>query len=136
MTIELGKVHPELAARFERVRTACAALGVTIIPTQGLRTIAEQDALYAKGRTAPGKIVTNARGGSSLHNFGRAIDFAFLVDGKASWDDRLPWALVGAMGVHLGLEWGGAWVRFPDRPHFQYLADGATLASLRADAGI
>ncbi|SVE43245.1 uncharacterized protein METZ01_LOCUS496099, partial [marine metagenome] len=40
-----------------------------------LRTYAEQDDLYEQGRTEPGKIVTNARGGKSWHNFGLAIDF-------------------------------------------------------------
>ena len=53
-----------------------------------LRTFAEQDELYAQGRTKPGKRVTNAKGGQSLHNYGVAIDFALLIDGKtASWED-------------------------------------------------
>ena len=38
----------------------------------GLRTYAESDALYAQGRTKPGKIVTNAKAGQSYHNFGLA----------------------------------------------------------------
>ena len=36
--------------------------------THTLRTFAEQDKLFAQGRTAPGKIVTRARGGQSYHN--------------------------------------------------------------------
>ena len=35
---------------------------------QSLRTIEEQNELFAQGRTKPGKIVTNAKGGSSYHN--------------------------------------------------------------------
>ena len=46
--------------------------------TQGLRTIAEQDELYAQGRTKPGKIVTNAKGGKSNHNSGLAIDVCIV----------------------------------------------------------
>lgn len=61
--------------------------------THTLRTFAEQDALYAQGRTKPGSIVTYARGGQSYHNFGIAIDICLVVDtdgdgdyDKASWD--------------------------------------------------
>ncbi|WP_412177972.1 M15 family metallopeptidase [Paenibacillus terrae] len=66
------------------------ACGVPIVITQGLRTIDEQNGLYAQGRAKPGQIVTNARGGYSYHNFGVAIDFALLLpDGKnVSWDMR------------------------------------------------
>lgn len=59
-----------------------------------LRTFAEQDALYAQGRTDKSKPeVTKARGGQSYHNYGLAIDVVLIedVDGdgdydKASWD--------------------------------------------------
>jgi len=57
--------------------------------THTLRTHAEQDKLYAQGRTVKGSIVTNARGGQSYHNYGLAIDICLLSkDGtKVSWDD-------------------------------------------------
>jgi peptidoglycan L-alanyl-D-glutamate endopeptidase CwlK len=51
-----------------------------------LRTFAEQDAIYAQGRTKPGKIVSNAKKGLSYHNYGLAIDIVLLVNGAASWD--------------------------------------------------
>lgn len=51
--------------------------------TSGYRSFAEQNKLYAQGRTAPGKIVTNAKGGQSNHNYGLAIDYVLLsADGK------------------------------------------------------
>jgi peptidoglycan L-alanyl-D-glutamate endopeptidase CwlK len=75
-----------------------------------LRTFAEQDALYAQGRTKPGPIVTKAQGGLSLHNYGLAIDIALILDGKeASWDEKKDFD---------GWEWGGDW-KFTDTPHFQ-----------------
>lgn len=101
--------------------------------THTLRTIAEQDALFAQGRTRPGKIVTNARGGSSFHNYGLAIDIALLLDrdgdGKfteASWDTkgdfdgdrRSDWIEVVQVFKEFGWEWGGDW-KFVDPPHFQ-----------------
>src|SRR5688572_7748364 len=48
--------------------------GIRIKVISGLRTYAEQDELYAQGRTKPGIIVTRARGGYSNHNFGIAFD--------------------------------------------------------------
>lgn len=95
---------------------------------QGLRTIKEQDALYAIGRTIPGKKVTNAKGGSSFHNYGLAIDVAFLVDGKEiSWDvtkdwdgDKIAdWLEVVQIFLKAGYEWGGNWKNIKDNPHFQ-----------------
>ena len=55
----------------------CASEGVEIFITSTLRTIYEQDRLYAQGRTEPGNIVTYARGGYSKHNHGSAFDVAF-----------------------------------------------------------
>lgn len=94
--------------------------------TQTLRTIAEQDALYAQGRTRPGNIVTNARGGLSYHNYGLAIDFAFIIGGKLSYDmkgdwdkDKRPdWFEVVSIFKGYSYEWGGDW-QFKDYPHFQ-----------------
>lgn len=41
----------------------------------GLRTFEEQTALYAQGRTKPGRIVTKAKPGESYHNYGLAFDW-------------------------------------------------------------
>mgnify|MGYP002477972077 CR=1 FL=1 len=87
-----------------------------------LRTDAEQDALYAIGRTKPGKVVTNARGGESLHNYGLAIDIVLLVDKNgdgtfetASWqtnvdfdgDGVADWMEVVKIFKLHGFEWVG-----------------------------
>ena len=108
--------------------TECQKQGIAILVTQGLRTIAEQNALYARGRTAPGPIVTNARGGQSLHNYSCAFDICFLINKKASYSG--PWDKVGAIGEKIGLEWGGRWKGFVDKPHFQYTA-GYSLADFQ-----
>ncbi len=83
---------------------------------QGYRTNAEQDALYAQGRTTPGSIVTWARGGESIHNQGLAIDI-FRIDGGSLYS-------VSPATVNIfkqqGFTWGGDW-KAPktDKPHFQ-----------------
>ena len=54
-------------------------------PYFGLRTFAEQDKLYAQGRTTPGPIVTNAQSGQSPHEYGCATDWAFFDGGVLIW---------------------------------------------------
>lgn len=129
---KLKGVHPVVAAKARQLIERAYKEGINVIITQGLRTIEEQNALYAQGRTKPGKIVTNLRGGYSYHNFGLAFDFAVLnPDGSVNWNVDKKWKRVGAIGKSLGLEWGGDWRDFPDYPHFQ-LTFGLSLADLRA----
>ncbi len=106
------------------------AAGDSVRSTQGLRTIDEQNALYAQGRTAPGNIVTNARGGRSYHNFGLAIDIAPIVNGAVN-PREAPTARTVGIGIALGWEWGGNWTTIVDRPHFQ-MTGGRTLDQLNA----
>jgi peptidoglycan L-alanyl-D-glutamate endopeptidase CwlK len=93
------------------------------------RSPEEQNELYAKGRTKPGKIVTNAKGGQSDHNFtldGKPASKAFdavplrKIEGKnrAVWNDPKLWALMGEVAERIGLKWGGNWKNFVDKPHF------------------
>ncbi|CAH1190266.1 hypothetical protein PAECIP111893_00251 [Paenibacillus plantiphilus] len=121
----LPAVHAAAVKLIERTY----ARGVPIIITQGLRTIEYQNELFAQGRTKPGPIVTNARGGKSFHNYGVAIDFALLLpDGRTcSWDmtrdgngNKLKdWMEVVDEAKKLGFEWGGDWPHFKDNPHLQ-----------------
>ena len=127
---DLNLLKPKVKMLAEQLVTACKAAGITIIVTQTLRTIAEQDALFAQGRTKPGPIVTKAKGGFSLHNYGVAFDIVPVVNGKTDYSNATTFACVGEIGQRLGLEWGGAWATFPDKPHFQFLA-GYTLADFQ-----
>lgn len=85
---------------------------------QAHRTFEEQNRLYAQGRTQPGNIVTNARGGRSNHNYGVAVDiFEVIAGGAIDWNADYDDAVT--VGDALGLEWGGRWTTIVDRPHFQ-----------------
>jgi peptidoglycan L-alanyl-D-glutamate endopeptidase CwlK len=140
-TARLSGLHPVLLAASTALIERCYARGIPIMITQGLRTIAEQDALYAQGRTKPGPIVTNAKGGYSYHNFGLAVDFALLLPNgtSVSWDMKrdgntnhiADWQEVAEEGKRLGFEWGGDWTSFKDYPHLQ-MTFGLTLAQLRS----
>ncbi len=120
MSKSLEDLHPEAAVLAQQLLDECESRDIFIFVTSTLRTFFEQDELFAQGRTKPGPKVTNARGGESNHNHGRAFDIAFRSPPAADpFDDANPWETVGEIGKALGLEWGGDWTRFPDRPHFQ-----------------
>lgn len=119
----LALVHPRLRDKVYAAMAAMAAKGTYFRVAQGLRTYAEQDALYAQGRSTPGHRVTNARGGYSNHNFGCAVDcFPFLTgaSGEINFDANTQQfkAMVSSLKAQ-NLTWGGAWETIPDAPHFQ-----------------
>lgn len=124
-------LNPEFRAKLETFERRLTESGIEVKLTCGYRSIEEQNRLYAQGRTSPGRIVTNARGGSSWHNYGLAADYAFVVGGQITWNG--PWHVFGRIARECGLEWGGDWKKFPDRPHVQF-RKGATLAQMRQKA--
>jgi peptidoglycan L-alanyl-D-glutamate endopeptidase CwlK len=121
----LAQVYPELAEKIRQMASTLTAANINIRVTAGLRTVAEQDELYAKGRTTPGPIVTNAKGGQSYHNLGMAVDIVPSVDAfdlpyLPDWDESHPaWKHMIKIGESLGLNCGADWEHFKDMPHFQ-----------------
>jgi peptidoglycan L-alanyl-D-glutamate endopeptidase CwlK len=113
---------------------ACKEVGIYLLITATFRTMDEQAALYARGRTAPGDIVTNAGPGESWHNYGRAYDVVPVMDGTPVWGDRNLFARAGQIGKNLGLVWGGDFRRITDRPHFEYHPN-LTLKDMRRTGG-
>jgi len=110
-------------------------LGLDVRVIQGTRTYAEQDALYAQGRTTPGSRVTNSSGGYSFHNFGVAFDVG-LFSGRAYIEGGSGYINVGHLGERIGLEWGGRWRRFQDMPHFQYPGLSLNVVRARFEQGL
>ncbi len=85
----------------------------------GTRSYDEQNALFRQGRFGnPGPRVTNARGGQSRHNFGIAWDIGIFEGGKYLTKPK-PYEHAAKVGMTEGIEWGGNWKNFPDRPHYQ-----------------
>lgn len=115
----------------EALLILCKDKGIDVILTSTYRDKESQDALYAQGRTTPGKKVTNAKGGQSMHNWRVAFDVVPVINGKAVWNDDNLWNRVGEIGESVGLEWGGRWSKFIDRPHLQF-TQGLTLADFNA----
>lgn len=94
-----------------------------VLLTCTYRSPAEQAALYASGRTKPGPILTNCDGTlkASKHNRrpAEAFDLAILSGGKTLWDEG-SYRELGAIGIALGLKWGGNFKTLKDCPHFEF----------------
>lgn len=142
----VSQLHHELKKKVVKLQKECLKAGIKIKIGECVRTVAEQNALYAKGRNGvPGPIVTKAKGTDyrSMHQWGVAFDFFLDMDvdkdGKKS-DDVFNNATklfnkVGAIGKKLGLEWGGDWKSIKDLPHFQLPDWGSTATQLKKKYG-
>ena len=142
---DIKALHPRLQVKIDELKEKCSARGITIAISECVRSIAEQDALYAQGRTTPGNIVTNAKGStySSQHQWAIAADFYLDMDvdgdGQKA-DDAFNNATglfeqVGAIALSIGLGWGGTWKSIKDLPHI-YLPDwGSTTSQLKREYG-
>lgn len=115
----LDELTPDTRDKAARFSDACAQAGIDILITSTYRDDESQDALYAQGRTKPGKKVTNVEGGHSFHNWRVAFDFVPIENGKCQWEDDDLWGRCGFIGEQCGLEWGGGWSGFVDKPHMQ-----------------
>lgn len=129
-------IHPEFLQVMELTLKKLEDGGTPFKVYSGLRSFKEQELLYAKGRSLPGKIVTNARGGQSMHNYGLAVDLApYNLMTPEKWDLHWPdpdkqdsvwhyledalFEVSQSLGFdNLEFEWGGRW-KFRDVPHCQ-----------------
>ncbi len=130
-------LHPEPYFRVKSFLEEAAAQGLDLLVTCVYRDAEAQDELYAQGRTKPGRIVTNAKGGESYHNWRCAVDVAPLVHGKILWDTTSDagaaiWNKIGELGEAHGLEWAGRWMgKLREMAHFQYTG-GLSLSELKS----
>jgi hypothetical protein len=120
--IDVSKLYEPFYRKSVLLAANCATRGASYIVTSGLRDYATQDQLYAQGRTAPGKIITQAKGGQSPHNFAIALDWALDKDPnkpglQPSWvyDD---YKILAEEAKKLDMEAGFYW-KFQDPPHVQ-----------------
>jgi peptidoglycan L-alanyl-D-glutamate endopeptidase CwlK len=121
-TARLQLVSPSLAASIKQMDVILSQENIVFRVTQGLRTCAEQNALYAQGRAAPGSIVTNAKGGESWHNYGVAVDLVPMDQEppQPDWNIQHPvWQRMITVGKSLGLYSGSDFACLKDWPHFQ-----------------
>lgn len=117
----LSELLPNVELRASAALAECKAAELSVLVTCTFRSGAEQDALYAQGRTKPGPRVTNARAGQSMHQYRVALDLYPLINGKPDFSGKAPeWHEVAAIFKKHGFEWAYEWKRFKEMPHFQY----------------
>lgn len=116
---EIEGLDPRLQKLARRFISAAWRAGIPVVLTSGYRSHSRQQTLYDQGRTTPGKVVTNAKPGSSWHNHRLAFDAAILEDGDPTWPAATDpvWQKLGKIGEKLGLNHGRS---FGDNPHFDY----------------
>jgi peptidoglycan L-alanyl-D-glutamate endopeptidase CwlK len=112
----LDHLRSDVRARAKRHIEACEAEGIDLLVYCTYRSNVEQDIEFAKGRTIPGSVVTNARGGQSKHNHmeagipaSLAYDCIPVVNGKAQWSNVNLINKVGLLGEGVGMVWAGRW---------------------------
>jgi hypothetical protein len=135
--IDRSKLHPWIDHKLNLLLKECKKQGIYLIVTEGFRTVEYQDYLYAKGRTKPGKVVTNAKGNSysSQHQWGIAFDIA-INDKKLLYDDKTIKKVAKiAKSSKVGLAWGGDWKSIVDTPHFYLKKWGSTTEKLKEKYG-
>lgn len=135
----VATLHPKVQQVFKNWIAECQILAKSLNyeykAISGNRTWEEQAKIYAQGRTAPGKIVTNAKPGFSNHNYGIAVDMGVFKDGKYL-DGSKPseseafHRKAAEIAEKYNIEWGGSWKSFKDYPHFEYRT-GKTISQLR-----
>lgn len=115
----IEQLHPICKGLFiAMIDEAETTLNITLRVTHAYRSIEQQNALYAQGRTTPGNVVTNAKGGSSYHNYGLAVDLAQLLpNGTINWN--FDYSKLYPIALKYGIEWGGKFRTIVDKPHFQ-----------------
>lgn len=131
MARDIKQLHPLLQQIIPVFLDACAAEGLKAGIADCLRSKAEQNALFQKGRYGnPGPIVTKMQYPYSFHCWGLAFDI-YRNDGSGVYNTADRWfERAGTIGIRLGLTWGGNFKSFKDRPHFQLNNYGSSCKAL------
>ena len=120
MSRDLKDLTPEMQLKVGVLMQLADEAGLDLLVTCTYRSPEEQAALYAIGRTVPGKIKTRAKPWQSAHQYRKAVDCVPIMNGKPVWDAKDPaWQKYGELAEKAGLEWAGHWPRFKEFPHAQ-----------------
>lgn len=125
----LDDLHPDMKILCQKWLDACEADGLKVGISQTYRSAQEQNTDYNQGRTTPGRIITNAKGGESPHNCTladgtpAAVGFDFFIynsDGSTlDWNaDDASWKKAISIGETLGMV-SGSTFHIRDMDHFE-----------------
>lgn len=121
--VDWDLIYPPFRDSCFQLAADLRASGHDFFAISGFRSRHDQRLLFAKGRTAPGKRVTNALPGQSYHNYGLAVDWCLDADTDRKGlqpDWRLPeYERLAVAAEALGLEAAYRWRFFKEGPHVQ-----------------
>lgn len=117
---KLRGVHPDPVRVVHRCAADWKDADTGFIVTCGVRTLAEQKILKAKGASK----TLRSRHIPAANGYAHAVDLAYLIKGQVRWDwplyERLAVRMkAAAKAEKVPIEWGGDWVSFKDGPHYQ-----------------
>ena len=128
---KLEDLHPTVKSMAERFVDQCHAAGIDVLIYCTYRDAEAQNALYAQGRTIKGDIVTNARGGQSMHQYRVAFDFVPLLHGKAQWKDANKYMECVRIAEEIGFESAARWSgKLKETAHLQF-TNGLSLSDFQ-----
>lgn len=101
---DMDHLHPFVRGKIAHILSECVVQGLPIRMFEGFRSKERQDQLYAQGRTGPGIIVTYAKGGESMHQYGLAADLVGWVSEQWTWElSEQVWHDMGVIARQVGL---------------------------------
>lgn len=121
---KLGGVHPDLV---RVVRAAAARCEQTFVVFEGVRTIARERTLIARGASSlknPFRCRHVPTQDPKYGLVGHAVDLVPLIEGRPQWSWPQIYPIARAMksaaqAEHVTIEWGGDWRTLRDGPHYQ-----------------
>ena len=122
---DIKELHPILQVLTNEFLRIAKERNLPVAVTSTYRNHEMQDYYYNVTKT------TTVKGGYSYHNHRLAVDIVPLINGVPAWPQpaQYNWNRLGETGESLGLEWGGRWTSFVDRPHYQ-MTFGLTCAEI------
>jgi len=117
---DIGDLRADVAENCRALLALAEKRGLRALVTETVRDDAYQKMLAEKGYAAKDAVTPSFH----AEHAGLAFDICKNEKGH-EYDDPVFFERMGALGKKVGFSWGGDWKSFPDRPHFQWDANGA-----------
>lgn len=114
----------------------CQMEGLDVLVVSTYRDNEYQNWLYSSGRTRKGlPIVTNAKGGQSMHNHRLALDFCIMDGKRGDWENIEAFTRAGMIAERYGLVWAGRWTgKIKELGHIEAQQNEKTLKAIKGKA--
>lgn len=137
MARNINQLHPWMQYKIYLLKKECKKQGLQLGIGECFRSVKEQEDLYAKGRSAAGKIVTMPEENLFPVSINGELPWIFskISRGKEYEDAFMKKIAKIAKSKKVGLSWGGDWKSPVDTPHFYLGKWGSTPSLLKKKYG-